>query len=164
MHTVTHDKSKIETLRSVNYWKTEENWSIIALWNYVRCSMESKAKELDYGLKSSMNTEEHLRHSKAWIQSVKWMKNSENLGLKHPHAYMNVHSIFVVRCGAETHQKQATMKLNGGNDELKHKQNIERDLYISGMRKWKEELNSPNRKWRKLKEAKKKVLEIEMEP
>jgi len=25
MHTVTHDKSKIETLRSVNYWKTEEN-------------------------------------------------------------------------------------------------------------------------------------------
>jgi len=27
--------------------------------------MESKAKELDYGLKSSMNTEEHLRHSKA---------------------------------------------------------------------------------------------------
>jgi len=27
--------------------------------------MESKAKELDYELKSSMNTEEHLRHLKA---------------------------------------------------------------------------------------------------
>jgi len=27
--------------------------------------MENKAKELDYELKSSMNIEEHLRHSKA---------------------------------------------------------------------------------------------------
>jgi len=89
--------------------------------------MEIIAKELDYELKSSMNIEEHLRHSKAWIQSVKWMKNCENAGLKHPHAYMSVHSVFVVRCGSETQQKQWGTKLNGGKDELKHKQSIEHD-------------------------------------
>jgi len=59
---------------------------------------------------------------------------------------MNDHSVFVVRCGSKTQKKQAKMKLNGGNDELKHKQNIEHDLNITGMIKWKKELNSPNRK------------------
>ena len=84
---------------------------------------------------------------------MKWIKISENSGLKHPHTYMNDHSVFVVRCGSETQQKQWTKKLNGPRDELKHKQNIEHDLNIIGMIKCKEELNSPNRKWRKLKEA-----------
>ena len=37
------------------------------------------------------------------------------------------------------------MQLNGGKDELKHKQSIEHDINISGMIKCKEELNSPNK-------------------
>jgi len=37
------------------------------------------------------------------------------------------------------------MKLNGGKEELRHKQSIEHDLNIIGMIKWKEGLNSPNK-------------------
>jgi len=37
------------------------------------------------------------------------------------------------------------MQLNGGKEELKHKQSIEHDLNITGMIKCKERLNSPNK-------------------
>jgi len=37
------------------------------------------------------------------------------------------------------------MKLNGGKEELKHKQNTEHDLNITGMIKYKEGLNSTNK-------------------
>ena len=37
------------------------------------------------------------------------------------------------------------MQLNGGRDELKHKQSIEHDLNITEMIKCKEGLNSPNK-------------------
>jgi len=72
-------------------------------------------------------------------------KNSKNSGLKHPHTYMNDHSVFVVRCGSETQPNQAARKLNGGNVELKHKQSIEHDLNITRMIKCKEKLNSSNK-------------------
>ena len=77
--------------------------------------MENIARELDYEQKSSMNIEEYLRHSKAWIQSVKWMKNIENPGLKHPHTSMKDHGVFVVRCSSKTQPNQVARKLNGGN-------------------------------------------------
>ena len=48
--------------------------------------MESIAKELDYELK--------------------WMKNSEDSGLKHPHTSLKDHSVLAVRCGAETQSIQ----------------------------------------------------------
>jgi len=37
------------------------------------------------------------------------------------------------------------MQLNGGKNELKHKQSIEHDSNINGMIKCKEGLNSPNK-------------------
>ena len=73
------------------------------------------------------------------------MKNNEDSGLKHPHTSLKDHSVLAVRCGSETQSIQYAMQLNGGKDELKHKQSIEHDINISGMIKCKEELNSPNK-------------------
>ena len=68
--------------------------------------MESIAKELDYELKSSMNHRRTSLTDKSTIQSVKWMKNSEDSSLKHPHTSLKDHSVLAVRCGAETQSIQ----------------------------------------------------------
>jgi len=55
------------------------------------------------------------------------------------------------------------MKLNGGKEELKHKQSIEHDLNITGMIKCKEGLNSPNKNAENSR-TKNKCWKTKMEP
>ena len=69
--------------------------------------------ELDYDLKSSIDQDEHLGHSKSIIQSVKWKKNSETFAL-HIHKH---HVKFIAqRCDVGLGSHQASTKFNNKNE------------------------------------------------
>jgi len=101
--------------------KTENrDWSVVAHGNWEDVLWNSSRMNLIMIYYQAWIIEEHLEHTKARIQLVKWIKNSENM----PYTSTSITLMFIaLLCdvGLGSHQENAeNNKWNENGDETKH--------------------------------------------